>query len=631
MRAALIFALLGASSAHLMESLKDIPDGWKKVGKPSPDEKLFLRISMNSPGQGLFEQKLYEVSDPKSPSYAQYLKRDEIKEILRPTSEATAGVIKWLLSSGVSRNAIADDGEWINFVTPVDIAEKLLDTSFALFKDRRGSTRVRTLQYSVPEPLHPYIDMIQPTTRFGEMQSQASLVHAVKTLGQAPYYKQKELEKMADFTQGPLSVCDGETTIAACVRALYKLPDPEILHAQLDNRSCGFMAFANFLEQVPRYADLKTFQREYTPFSLGQSFSWESIAGANNDQNSPAESDEANLDVEYLQTTGWPVPMHAYNTAGRAPFVPDLDTPTEKYNNNEPYLDFLNYVLARPDHELPHTLAVSYGENEQGVPEQYRKTVCNMLGQLGARGVSVIFASGDLGVTSACLANDGSNRERFLPVFPAACPFVTSVGATTGHAPERAIGISSGGFSDTWARPAYQDQAVTSYLRSIGDLWKGLYNPQGRAFPDVAAQGMSLHVIDRGQEKLIDGTSLAAPIFAGVISLLNAQRIQNGHKPLGFLNPWIYSSGYQGLNDIVVGGSVGCDGTDYFTNGPTPNIPGAGWNATKGWDPVSGFGSPNYPKLYQLAMEAHGTQGMGTVPKGFRPAPDQRSKRAWVA
>ena len=50
-----------------------------------------------------------------------------------------------------------------------------------------------------------------------------------------------------------------------------------------------------------------------------------------------------------------------------------------------------------------------------------------MFAQLGARGVSVIFSSGDGGVGTACLSNDGKNTTEFQPQFPAACPFVTSV------------------------------------------------------------------------------------------------------------------------------------------------------------------------------------------------------------
>lgn len=131
---------------------------------------------------------------------------------------------------------------------------------------------------------------------------------------------------------------------------------------------------------------------------------------------------------------------------------------------------------------------------------------CSLFAQLGARGVSIIFSSGDTGVGSACQTNDGKNTTRFLPIFPAACPFVTSVGGTHHVEPEVAIHFSSGGFSDRFPRPAYQEAAVTEYLVKLGNKWEGLYNPLGRGFPDVAAQAQNFIVVDRGSEIRVGGT-----------------------------------------------------------------------------------------------------------------------------
>ena len=126
--------------------------------------------------------------------------------------------------------------------------------------------------------------------------------------------------------------------------------------------------------------------------------------------------------------------------------------------------------------------------------------------QLGARGVSVIFASGDSGVGSVCQSIDGKNRTIFNPIFPAACPFVTSVGGTHNINPERAIFFSSGGFSDRFPRPLYQEAAVASYLAILGDRWKGLYNPAGRGFPDVAVQSRNFYTVDKGHITVAGGT-----------------------------------------------------------------------------------------------------------------------------
>lgn len=75
--------------------------------------------------------------------------------------------------------------------------------------------------------------------------------------------------------------------------------------------------------------------------------------------------------------------------------------------------------------------------------------------------------------------------------------------------------------------------------------------------------------------------------------------------PLGFLNPWLYSIGLQGLTDITAGGSVGCNGVNGQTGAVVPGggvIPGAMWNATRGWDPVTGLGVPDFGRLMALAL-----------------------------
>ena len=69
-----------------------------------------------------------------------------------------------------------------------------------------------------------------------------------------------------------------------------------------------------------------------------------------------------------------------------------------------------------------------------------------------------------LPVGSDCQTNDGTNITRFLPAFPASCPFVTAVGGTVGVNPETAVSFSGGGFSNYFARPSYEDDAVEKFL-----------------------------------------------------------------------------------------------------------------------------------------------------------------------
>jgi tripeptidyl-peptidase-1 len=69
---------------------------------------------------------------------------------------------------------------------------------------------------------------------------------------------------------------------------------------------------------------------------------------------------------------------------------------------------------------------------------------------------------------------------------------------------------------------------------------------------------------------------------------------------MGFLNPWLYNSGQSGLTDIVHGGSTGCKGSSGGVS--TALVPNASWNATEGWDPVTGLGTPLFRTLVKLAL-----------------------------
>ena len=153
---------------------------------------------------------------------------------------------------------------------------------------------------------------------------------------------------------------------------------------------------------------------------------------------------------------------------------------------------------------------------------------------------------------------------------------LTSVGGTYGI-PETAVSFSSGGFSNYFPLFSawYQIPAVEQYLTNLGDTNKGLFNPSGRGFPDVAAYAVNYNIVVGGENGAVSGTSCASPTFASIISLLNDELLSSGQSSLGFLNPWLYGAARSALNDITTGNNYACSN---FTTG---------FNATTGWDPVS--------------------------------------------
>ncbi|KGQ00788.1 hypothetical protein PAAG_12548 [Paracoccidioides lutzii Pb01] len=130
---------------------------------------------------------------------------------------------------------------------------------------------------------------------------------------------------------------------------------------------------------------------------------------------------------------------------------------------------------------------------------------------------------------------------------------------------------------------------------------EGLYNPTGRGFLDIVAQSMDFMIIDHTsklqQEELRSG---ATPMFASIEINLNSICLTEGKPELGFLNPLLYSLQGAGFNDIIHGCSGGCTGKSTASGLSAPHTPGAGWNATVGWDPVTGLGTPDFGALAEL-------------------------------
>ncbi|EYE90510.1 S53 family peptidase [Aspergillus ruber CBS 135680] len=592
---ALVSLLTSSVAAEVFEKLHVVPEGWRYASTPNPKQPIRLQIALQQHDVTGFEQSLLEMSTPDHPNYGKHFRtHDEMKRMLLPNENAVHAVREWLQDAGISD--IEEDADWVRFHTTVDQANDLLDANFLWYahKSHRNTARLRTLEYSIPDSIAPQVNVIQPTTRFGQIRANRA-THSSKPKGGLD-----ELAISQAATADDDSICDQITT-PHCLRKLYNVNG-----YKADPASGSKIGFASFLEEYARYSDLVLFEENLAPFAEGENFTVVMYNGGKNDQNSKSDSGEANLDLQYIVGMSAGAPVTEFSTAGRAPVIPDLDQPDPSAGTNEPYLEFLQNVLHMDQEHLPQVISTSYGENEQTIPEKYARTVCNMYAQLGSRGVSVIFSSGDSGVGSACMTNDGTNRTHFPPQFPASCPWVTSVGATEKMAPEQATYFSSGGFSDLFPRPKYQDAAVSSYLQTLGSRYQGLYNGSNRAFPDVSAQGTNFAVYDKGRLGQFDGTSCSAPAFSGIIALLNDVRLQNNKPVLGFLNPWLYGAGSKGLNDVVHGGSTGCDGQERFAgkaNG-SPVVPYASWNATQGWDPVTGLGTPDFGKLKDLALSA---------------------------
>ncbi|KAG6021930.1 hypothetical protein E4U41_002358 [Claviceps citrina] len=564
----------------VVESLSHAPRGWTALGPAGADQIIRLSIALSSYGHDHLEETLQQISDPAHPRCGQHLSRDAASALIRPRPEAVESVRRWLWSANVPEHLVQHRGHFVDATVTVKDAARLLAANYSVFE--QGSYKVvGTLAYSVPADVRPHVAAIQPTT-FLNTDNRLKLVKRNQPTGQGD-------EEVRQDTCLLLNT-------PACLRKLYGMkshvaePDPRSLLGVV-----GFNNQAAQFDQLARYID------KYAAYAKGANFT---VALINNGTNPQGQypSGEANLDIQIAVAMAYKVPVRFYSTGGEYhDFNPDLDISDRQKEYVEPWLQFARHMLELPDQELPQVMSISYGVNEQAIPRPYAERICHMFGQLAARGMSIIVASGDTGPGVSCQSNDGTEATRFLPAFPATCPYVTSVGATAGRCPERALNFSSGGFSDYWSRPRWQDKAVDKFLRLHGRKWNRYYNQEGRGFPDVAAQGTGYPIFNHDKIENGAGTSASAPLFASMIALINDDRFKRRKPALGLLNPWLYKTAESGFTDVKDGRSEGCKGHSY-SGAPAPVVPDAGWDAVDGWDPVTGLGTPIFEKLHSLAM-----------------------------
>lgn len=327
---------------------------------------------------------------------------------------------------------------------------------------------------------------------------------------------------------------------------------------------------------------------------------------------------EAQLDIQYITSLAANVSTFFWS-------VPSIELATRQ----EPFLDWLMQLEDTDDSEIPLVHSVSYSDDALTMPFWFKRRVNEEFMKLALRGITVLVASGDDGVSGNFVAKEGLkycgvNREEF----PSSSPWVTSVGGTQlaqenvpvcGYASEDVMvqcphdgevvctsdkggGITSGGgFSSDFPRPWYQHEAVEHYLHQtdnpVPSQDKLKYNKFGRAFPDLAALSSNYLVLMGEDLTAMSGTSASTPLVASMVARWNEDRLQQRMPPLGFLNPLLYqilSKHPSAFNDVQIGdnrcsrGSACC---------PT------GFAAARGWDAVSGCGSPDFQLVAKILRE----------------------------
>ncbi len=235
------------------------------------------------------------------------------------------------------------------------------------------------------------------------------------------------------------------------------------------------------------------------------------------------------------------------------------------------------------DHSV---ISISWGEPEDSQSPMLIEAMNEVFQEAAAKGITVCVATGDFGSSDASRTQQSDGLVHVS--FPACSPYALACGGTTLQASAGSItsevvwntastpggGATGGGVSRIFPCPDYQKESGTC-LKSI-DPGSGT----GRGIPDVAGNGnpsTGYRIDVLGQPEVTAGTSAVAPLWAGLIALIN----QKTGKRRGFINPSLYRIGKSSSNfrDVVEG------------NNATASEAG-GYNAGPGWDACTGWGTP---------------------------------------
>ncbi|HEY6935155.1 MAG TPA: S53 family peptidase [Marmoricola sp.] len=564
--AALAAGTLGLSPAadaasHSHQLAGSVPS-WAKashrVGTTQASTPVTFRVYQAWRGGNAARQFAMSVSTPGSANYRHFLSPQQFRARFAPSKASTRQLEKWLRGQGFKVTGVPSNRKYVQVSGTLGQAAKTFSTGFARYRVDGKTLRSNTAPLTVPASMTGKIQAV-----VGLDQSQA-LVHADKAPPPPPLFR----------NAGPCSTYWGEKTVADA---------PATLPAHPQNMApCGYagaqLQGAYGMDSVIKggtdgsgvtvgiidaYASPsiesdanRYFEHVGLPtFKSGQ-FRQDVAPGtynrAGNKKQDPAGwAGEETLDVEAVHTMA---PGANIVYIGAPNNYRDMDAIMNRVVNNH----------------LADIVTNSYGYGGEALPSGYIKPSLDTQAQAAAEGMSLLYSSGDNGDETG---GNPANAKYATPDWPASSPLVTAVGGTSlgvGQANNRVFEFgwetgkqtlkdgawsapfyqygAGGGTSRLFTQPSYQAGVVGDDM-SMGTESGGRSQAM-RVVPDVAALGDPTTGMLVGETQTapdgsvvydyyrIGGTSLASPLYAGMLALAEQQA---GHE-FGLANPALYQS-----------------------------------------------------------------------------------------
>lgn len=576
-------------------------------GPADPNAGVGFRLYLGWKNPDAAEAMARAVSDPNSSSYGKYLTPNQFRNQFAPSANDAAKVQNWLKSQGLDVQYTPQNNHYISAEGTVAQLEAAFGTKFGLYTVRGKTVRSPSADLSIPSSLAGIVNGVigldesyQFVESHRKVDKDAPPSAGFRNAPPLSTYWAEFLSPYAfpsGFTDLPLSSVpwavkgytpdqikaaygisgyDGAGQTVAVIDAYASPTILEDVNQWSLNRGLPTMNSSQLVQVVPP----GVYKRPQNPRQDPQGW-----------------YGEETLDIEAV---------HGIAPAAKIVYV---GAP----NNYQDLDAAMNHVV---DRNLAQIVTNSYGfSTTELLPPGYVKPMEDTLIQAAIQGIGVYFSSGDDG--------DETVNFGFATVdWPASSPWVTAVGGTSlgisaanTRSVETGWGTSNyncsttptctrttwlygagGGVSPVFAQPWYQQQAGLTLsgrgvpdVSALADPQTGLLVGQTQTFPDGTYY----------DEYRIGGTSLASPIFAGVMALVD-QKAGHAH---GFANPLFYSNptafydvlsvktavarrNYNNDVDSTSGTADRLRTFDDYSGSPTQHT-------NPGWDNVTGLGTPN--------------------------------------
>jgi subtilase family serine protease len=598
----------GASAKH-PKAIPHTKPAWtahaRHLGRAASSNAVSARVYL-APQGGLdaLKAKALAVSTPGNAEYGKFLSVAQYNAQYRPTAATVASVSAFLRSAGLRVTSVGAGNRYLAVKGDVAAAEKAFGAQIGRFQHNGATVQAPESTLSVPSSLGASVLTVTGLDTTPKTAHPASKQQAPPSAGFrnarpcSLYYGQVKAKYQADF-KTPLPKFQNQTlSYAPCgytgpqFRAAYEG------NSDLDGSGVT-VAITDAYASPTIKKDAKTYAEQngdgsYAPGQFTQTkaskFTHQALCGPS------GWYGEETLDVEAVHAMAPGANIHYYGAASCLD-TDLLDTLTQVVDDNEASL-----------------VTNSWGDLAQNESADSVAAYEEVFAQGAVQGIGFMFSSGDNGDE---LANSGIKQADY----PTSDPLVTSVGGTstaigadgsisfeTGWGTVKyslssdgttwdSVGFlygAGGGTSALFQRPAYQDGVVTSPYRQVPDVGMdadpntGMLIGQTQTFPDGVYY----------DQFRIGGTSLASPLFAGMTAL----SLQNAGHRVGLLNPAIYASqssftdvkgNPKEAGDVRVDFANGVDGSDGLLYSVRTFNQDSSLKTTKGYDLVTGLGSPN--------------------------------------